>query len=43
MIFVSTLRARGYNNLVDVQGGFKSIKENSSIKTTNYVCPSTLK
>jgi rhodanese-related sulfurtransferase len=24
MIFASTLRARGYNNLIDVKGGFKS-------------------
>jgi hydroxyacylglutathione hydrolase len=43
MIFNSVLRARGFDNLIDVNGGFKAIKENSEIKTTDYVCPSTLK
>jgi rhodanese-related sulfurtransferase len=42
MIFISTLRARGYRNLIDVKGGFKAIKENEKLKTTDYVCPSTL-
>jgi len=42
MIFVSTLRARGFDNLVDVKGGFKEMKESSKFKLTEYVCPSTL-
>ncbi len=42
MIFASILRARGYDNLVDVQGGFKAIKESGKFKVTDYVCPSTL-
>jgi hydroxyacylglutathione hydrolase len=42
MIFVSVLRARGYHKLIDVKGGFNAIKENSKIKLTDYVCPSTL-
>lgn len=42
MIFTSILRARGYENLVDVQGGFKSIKESGKFDVTDYVCPSTL-
>jgi hydroxyacylglutathione hydrolase len=42
MIFISILKARGYNNLVDVQGGFKAIKENGKFEISNYVCPSTL-
>jgi rhodanese-related sulfurtransferase len=42
MIFNSTLRARGYNNLIDVNGGFKAIKESEKFKITDYVCPSTL-
>jgi hypothetical protein len=42
MIFVSTLRARGFDNLVDVNGGFKEMKESSKFKLTEYVCPSTL-
>jgi hydroxyacylglutathione hydrolase len=42
MIFISTLRARGFDNLVDVKGGFKSIKDSGKFKITEYVCPSTL-
>jgi hydroxyacylglutathione hydrolase len=42
MIFASTLRARGYDNLVDVKGGFKAIKESNRFKVSEYVCPSTL-
>lgn len=42
MIFNSILRARGFDNLVDVKGGFKAIKENGKFRVTDYVCPSTL-
>ncbi|MCH4823864.1 MBL fold metallo-hydrolase [Gramella lutea] len=42
MIAASILKSRGIHNLVDVQGGFKAIKE-AGIETTDYVCPSTLK
>lgn len=42
MIFNSILRARGFDNLVDVKGGFKAIKEAGTIPVTDYVCPSTL-
>lgn len=42
MIFSSILKSRGYHNLVDVQGGFKAISEESSLPKTDYVCPSTL-
>ena len=42
MIFASTLRARGYNNLIDIKGGFKSIKEHGGFDLTDYVCPTTL-
>ncbi len=42
MIFNSILRARGYDNLVDVNGGFKAIKESGKFKVSEYVCPSTL-
>ncbi len=41
MIASSILKSRGYHNLVDVQGGFKAIKE-TQILMTDYVCPSTL-
>ena len=42
MIFVSILKARGYNNLIDVDGGFKSIKESGRFTITDYVCPTTM-
>ena len=43
MIFTSILRARGFHNLVDVKGGFKAIKESGKFKTTDYICPTTIK
>ncbi len=42
MIFASALRARGFDNLVDVRGGFKAIKESNRFDVTEYVCPTTL-
>ncbi len=41
MIFASILRARGYENLIDVQGGFKAIKDSGKFAVTNFVCPTT--
>ena len=42
MIFVSALRARGYDNLIDIKGGFKAIKDSGNFKISDYVCPSTM-
>jgi hydroxyacylglutathione hydrolase len=42
MIFTSILRARGYDNLIDVKGGFEAIKNTGKLKISDYVCPSTL-
>lgn len=42
MVFNSILRARGFDKLIDVKGGFKELKNNNAIKITDYVCPSTL-
>ena len=42
MIFISILKARGFNNLTDVKGGFKAIKESNQFRITDYVCPSTM-
>ena len=42
MIFTSILRARGFDNLVDVKGGFKALKESNLFEITDYVCPSTM-
>lgn len=42
MIFNSILKARGFDKLVDIQGGFKAIKDAANIPVTDYVCPTTL-
>jgi hydroxyacylglutathione hydrolase len=42
MIAASILKSRGYHNVINVLGGYSAIK-NTGIKTTSYVCPSTLK
>jgi glyoxylase-like metal-dependent hydrolase (beta-lactamase superfamily II)/rhodanese-related sulfurtransferase len=42
MIFTSILRARGYDKLIDVKGGFKAMKESGKFKVTDYVCPTTM-
>ncbi|NNC50353.1 MAG: MBL fold metallo-hydrolase [Flaviramulus sp.] len=41
MIAASILKSRGIHNLIDIQGGFKDIKE-TGIKVSDYVCPTTL-
>lgn len=42
MVFISILKARGYENLVDIAGGFKALKETGKLPITDYVCPSTI-
>lgn len=42
MVFASILKARGYDNLIDVRGGFKALKQTGKFKVTDYVCPTTL-
>ncbi|MTI32947.1 MBL fold metallo-hydrolase [Xanthovirga aplysinae] len=41
MVAVSMLRKEGYRNIIDVEGGFGNISQ-TSIPTSEYVCPSTL-
>ncbi|HYF02006.1 MAG TPA: rhodanese-like domain-containing protein [Patescibacteria group bacterium] len=41
MIFASILKARGYNNLIDVAGGFSAIKSSGKFET-DYAYPKTL-
>jgi len=41
VIAVSILKARGFNELVDIAGGFGALKK-TDLPTTNFVCPSTL-
>lgn len=42
MIAGSIMKKHGYNSVVDVAGGWNAISE-TPIKTTDFVCPSTLK
>lgn len=42
MIASSILKARGIDNFIDINGGFGAIQK-AGIKTTDFVCPSTLK
>lgn len=41
VIAASILKARGFNNLVDIAGGFAAIKT-TDLPITQFVCPSTL-
>ena len=41
VIAASILKARGFDNLIDIAGGFAAIQK-TDLKTTAYVCPSTL-
>lgn len=41
MITSSILKSRGFENVVDVKGGFKAIKE-AGLNVSAFVCPSTL-
>jgi len=41
MIAASILKSRGYHDIIDVQGGFKAIK-NTDIPRSAYVCPTTI-
>ncbi|MBS3915872.1 MAG: MBL fold metallo-hydrolase [Bacteroidetes bacterium] len=42
MIFVSILKARGYQNLINVEGGFSALKKAGILPLTQYVAPTTL-
>jgi hydroxyacylglutathione hydrolase len=42
MIFISILKARGYENLIDVKGGFGAMKASQKFSITDYTCPSTM-
>ncbi len=42
VIFISILKARGYDKLVNVLGGFKAIKDSTQFKLSEYVAPTTM-
>lgn len=41
IIFNSILRARGFDNVIDIKDGFKSIKESGRFNLTEYAQPTT--
>ena len=41
MIAASILKARGFNNVIDVEGGYAALK-NTALKRTDFVCPSKI-
>ena len=42
MVFISILKSRGYNNFIDIQGGFNAIKQNDRLPISHYVEPITM-
>ena len=42
VIFCSILKARGFDNLVNVEGGFKVMNETGLFTTTDFVAPTTM-
>jgi glyoxylase-like metal-dependent hydrolase (beta-lactamase superfamily II)/rhodanese-related sulfurtransferase len=42
MSFISILKSRGFDRLINVDGGFKEIKQTGKFELTNYVCPTSL-
>ncbi|MCB9081998.1 MAG: MBL fold metallo-hydrolase [Lewinellaceae bacterium] len=41
LIMASILRSRGFQNLVDIEGGWRTLEESAAPKS-DYVCPSTI-
>ncbi|MFN7045565.1 MAG: MBL fold metallo-hydrolase [Flavobacterium sp.] len=42
MIAASILKQRGFDNFIDISGGFNEIAKTTRLPKTTYVCPSTL-
>jgi len=42
MVFISILRAMGYENLIDVKGGFQAMKASEKFDISEYVAPTTM-
>jgi hydroxyacylglutathione hydrolase len=40
--FISILKARGFDNLVNISGGFKAMKESDKFELSEYRCPTTM-
>lgn len=41
VVFISILKARGFENLIDVMLGFQEMKKSDGFKFSEYVCPTT--
>lgn len=41
MIFSSILKSRGYDNIVNIKGGYKKIKDSNKFELTEYICPNS--
>ncbi|MBI1221685.1 MAG: MBL fold metallo-hydrolase [Bacteroidetes bacterium] len=42
MIFSSILKSRGFDHVINIQGGFSAMKKSERFEVTDYVCPTTL-
>ena len=42
MVFCSVLRARGFDNLINVKGGFDAIKSADKFNISEYACPTKM-
>lgn len=42
MVFASILRARGFEHLVDIKGGWKAIEAEANIAKTDFACPTSI-
>lgn len=42
VIFASLMNKAGFENLINVEGGFKALEAAGKLPTTEYVCPTTL-
>lgn len=42
MIMASILKSRGFDNIVNIEGGFEALKELNMLAITSYVAPKTL-
>jgi len=42
VIFISLLHRKGFDNFVNISGGFQAIEATGEFKLTEYVCPTTM-
>ncbi|MGB0850497.1 MAG: rhodanese-like domain-containing protein, partial [Bacteroidia bacterium] len=42
VIFTSLFRSKGYENLINVTGGFDALQASNLFEITEYVCPTTM-